>query len=274
MSWCALDVRATETTRPEIAEWLVRRTGQAVEECPDGSLVGVTSVQGVEEVLEELRATFRGVRAAARPLPDEDWNSRWKEGLGPRQVGRLTIAPSWEAPPRETSFLVIIDPQTAFGTGEHGSTRTMLTMLDRWIRPGARVLDLGSGSGILSIAAIKLGAARAVGIDIDPEAEEIARENAAVNLTTSATHFLTGDAALLSGLLAPVDLVLSNILRLQNEKLLPIIRSALVRNGLALFGGMEESEAPAFRRALHASDFEFVDETLDQGWWGVAVRPA
>jgi len=169
--------------------------------------------------------------------------------------------------------LVIIDPQTAFGTGEHGSTRAVLALLDRWVRSGHRVLDLGSGSGILSIAAVKLGAVRAVGIDIDPEAETIAQENAVVNGTAAATTFLTGDAGLIAGLLAPADLVLSNILRLQNEALLPVIRDALAPEGMALFGGMEVSEAGEFRAALSTFNFEAVDEVVDSDWWGVAARP-
>ena len=185
MSWCALDIRAAETTRPQIAEWLVRRTGQAVEERADGSLVGVTAAPTVDAVIAELRAAFQDVSAVARSLPVEDWTSRWREGLSPRRIGRLTISPSWVAPREDDRLLVVIDPETAFGTGEHGSTRSVLQLLDRWVRPGQRVLDLGSGSGILSIAAIKLGAGRAVGIDIDPEAEAVARENAARNGTGS-----------------------------------------------------------------------------------------
>jgi ribosomal protein L11 methyltransferase len=272
MSWCALDVRATETLRPDIARWLVRRTGQAVEERTDGSLIGVTTNDAVELVLGELRAAFTGVSAAVRSLPDEDWTSRWREGLGARQIGRLTIAPSWAADSQGNGRTVVIDPQTAFGTGEHGSTRTMLQLLDRWVGPGHRVLDLGSGSGILSIAAVKLGAARAIGVDIDPEAEAIARANAEVNGTLGSTDFLTGDAGLLAGLLGPVELVLSNILRLQNEALLPVIRTALAPGGLAVFGGMEEPEAEAFGAALGGAGFDIVDHAIDQGWWGVAAR--
>ncbi len=273
MSWCALDIRTAETTRVEIAEWLVRRTGHAVEERQDGWLVGVVPEQVAGTVLGELRAMFGDVTAEARPLPEEDWTSRWREGLGPRQVGRLTITPSWEVPLHDDGLTVVIDPQTAFGTGEHGSTRAVLQLLDRWVRPGHRVLDLGSGSGILAIAAIKLGASRAVGIDIDPEAEEIARENAAINRTAAATTFLTGDAAFLAGLLGPAELILSNILRLQNEALLPVIRDVVVEKGVVLFGGMECSEAEAFRVTLGNAGFDVLDETADEGWWSVAARP-
>jgi ribosomal protein L11 methyltransferase len=273
MNWCALDILAVEPARPAVAEWLVRRTGQAVEERDDGTLIGVTTTEAAGAILDELHGRFGPqVRARSRSVPPEDWEAAWRRGLGPRRVGRLVIAPSWSVPDPAGPFTIVIDPETAFGTGEHGSTRAALQLLDRLIRPGDRVLDLGSGSGILSIAAVALGAARAVGIDRDPEAEPIAAANALRNGRPQAT-FLTGDAADLAGLLGPADLILSNILRRDNEALLPAVRSALAPTGIAIFSGMEESEAPAFREALGRQRFRAVDETVDGGWWGVAVRP-
>lgn len=273
MSWCALDILAVEPARLSIAEWLVRRTGQAVEERADGTLIGVTTAEAAGAILDELHGRFGAqVRALTRSLPPEDWEAAWRRGLGPRRVGRLVITPSWSIPEPVEPYPIVIDPEMAFGTGEHGSTRAALQLLDRLIRPGDRVLDLGSGSGILSIAAVALGAARAVGIDLDPEAEPVAAANALRNGRPEA-GFLTGDAADLAGLLAPADLVLSNILRRENEALLPAIRSALSPDGIAIFSGMEESEAPAFRDAIRRHQFRAIDETVDDGWWGVAVRP-
>jgi ribosomal protein L11 methyltransferase len=202
-----------------------------------------------------------------------DWSTRWKDGLEPRRFGRLIVAPSWtDAKAGPGDVVVVIDPEMAFGTGEHGSTRAALTLMERYLLPGQSVLDLGSGSGILSIAAIRLGASRATGIEIDEDANAVATRNAAQNEVTASCTFLDGDAALLAPLLGPVDLLLSNILRTVNVTLLPAIRDALAPGGLAIFSGMEEGEAPLFRPVLTAAGFAIVDEVLDAAWWAVAAR--
>ena len=196
----------------------------------------------------------------------------WREGLGPRTIGRLTVTPSWAVPGDAGPATVVIDPATAFGTGEHGSTRIALIFLERYLRPGSRVLDLGSGSGILAIAAVKLGASRATGIEVDPEVEAIAAANVARNGVQARVTCLTGDAAALAPLLAPADVILSNILRNVNETLLPAIRSALAPEGLAIFAGMERPERPLFLSALARAGFLVADEATDGEWWGVAAR--
>ena len=274
MSWCAVEVRSPADERDAVAIWLVDRTGQAVEERADGMLVGVAeSETGASALLIALRATFGDrVSAAARMLPDVDWRLHWKDGLGPRRIGRLTVAPSWvPADPTGTSTIVI-DPETAFGTGEHGSTRSALLLLDRQLSPGDHVLDLGSGSGVLAIAAARLGAVRATGVDLDPEAEPIARANAERNGVAASVRFLTGDAALLTPLLAPVELILSNILRSQNQALLPVVGAALAPGGRAIFAGMEHAERAEFLTSLTQAGFDALEDTVDDSWWAVAAR--
>jgi ribosomal protein L11 methyltransferase len=192
---------------------------------------------------------------------------------GPRRIGRLTIVPSWlpeAASPGPTT--VVLDPETAFGSGEHGSTRAALTLLERFVRTGDHVLDLGSGSGILSIAAIKLGAASAIGIENDPEANQVAVRNAERNGATRRVEFLEGDAADLTPLAGPADLVVSNILRTVNTVLLPAIIASLQPGGLAIFSGMEQQESALFLPALARAGLTKRDEVADEGWWAVAAR--
>ena len=167
---------------------------------------------------------------------------------------------------------IVLDPETAFGSGEHGSTRSALTLMNKILSQGDRVLDLGSGSGILTIAAAKLGAARAIGIEVDPEANQVAVRNARCNGVNRTVQFLDGDAATLAPLVGPADLVLSNILRSTNTLLLPTIARVLRPNGRAVFAGMEELEAKEFRATLQSAGFLPIQETLDSGWWGVAAQ--
>jgi ribosomal protein L11 methyltransferase len=276
MSWWAIDVRTDPGRRDRLGAWLVATTGHAVEERDDGTLVTFApDERAADELIAAIAQAAEGgaSQATRRRIEPVDWTTRWREGLGSRRFGRLTVTPSWTDPVSEADGpLLVIDPETAFGSGEHGSTRVALTLLERRVRPGHRVLDLGSGSGILALAAVKLGAARAIGIENDPEANVVATRNASLNGLEHAVEFLDGDAADLAPLLGPADLVLSNILRSANTALLPAIGSALEPDGVAIFAGMEVDEAPLFAPALDAAGFAVVDERTDTGWWGVAVR--
>ena len=275
MTWWAIDVRTSARQRDSVGAWLVARTGQAVEERDDGTLVAFApDEEAVAALVEELgREVDAPVVIEPRRVESTDWSTRWREGLGPRKLGRLTVIPSWLPEASEPDPLtIVLDPETAFGSGEHGSTRAVLTLLSRLLRPGNRVIDLGSGSGILTIAAIKLGAARAIGIEIDAEANEVAARNAARNGVSDRVEFLEGDAAVLAPLVGPADLLLSNILRAVNTALLPVITRAVRPGGIAIFSGMEQPEAEEFRRILTDAGFKLVQETLDAGWWGVAAE--
>jgi ribosomal protein L11 methyltransferase len=276
MTWWAIDVRTAPEGREQLGAWLVARTGQAVEERDDGTLVTFAADEhAADELMEEIRLAAEGFspETSCRRIQPVDWATRWRDGLGSRSFGRLKVAPSWAVDPVDSDGpIVVLDPETAFGSGEHGSTRVALSLLERLVRPGDLVLDLGSGSGILALAAVKLGAARAVGIDNDPEANVVAARNAARNGIGHAVEFLGGDAGDLAPLLGPADLVLSNILRSVNTALLPAIAKALTARGTAIFSGMEVSEAPLFLPALGAAGLMVLEERTDTGWWGVAAR--
>jgi ribosomal protein L11 methyltransferase len=277
MSWWAIDVRTAAERRDRLTAWLVARTGQAVEERDDGTLVTFAPDEAAADALVtqlgcEVDATAETRRRLLEPV---DWSTRWRDGLFPRHFGKLTVVSSWLPEAKAPDpYTVVLDPETAFGSGEHGSTRAVLSLLERWLRPGQRVLDLGSGSGILAIAAVKLGARRAVGIENDPEAVPVAIRNAERNGVRGQVEFLEGDAGILAPLLGPADLILSNILRIANTALLPAIAEASAPESLVIFSGMEHTEAPEFRRTLRAAGFAVVEETVDSDWWGVVARPA
>ncbi len=277
MSWWAIDVRPAAEQRDRMTAWLVARTGHAVEERDDGTLVSFAPDEASAEALVSQlgREVDPSAETRRRLLEPVDWSTRWRDGLGPRRFGRLTVVPSWvpeAAYPDQ--YTVVLDPESAFGSGEHGSTRAALTLLEQSIQPGQLVLDLGSGSGILAIAAVKLGAARALGIETDPEANRVALRNAERNGVADRVQFLDGDAEALAPLAGPAGLILSNILRTANTGLLPSITRALQPGGLVIFSGMEHTEAAEFRQALGEANFDLVREVVDSGWWAVAARPS
>lgn len=270
--------RVTITANPDqidaIAAVLVATTGHGVEEPRAGVICTIVDSEGdARALVTELREQFAGVKATIEATDPVDWSTRWRDGIVTRTFGRLVLTPSWlPVAPRDNHVVVSIDPESAFGSGEHGSTRGALALLERRLTVGDRVLDLGSGSGILAIAAIKLGARSAIGIEVDAEALPVADENARKNRVDHAVTFLVGDAAQLASLAGPVELICSNILRSVNTILMPAILDALAPEGTVIFAGMEVIEEPLFRPVLAEHRLDVVDEARDAGWWSVAVR--
>ena len=144
----------------------------------------------LEDTVKQL-----GLTMTTAPLPDTNWEESWKDSYPPQEVGQsLVVLPYWLEDTQTDRKKVILDPGLTFGTGAHPSTQMVMEPMEETVRPGFHCLDLGSGSGILSITALRLGAQDAIGVDIDPKAEDIARENAAYNgFTAPAFTALTGN---------------------------------------------------------------------------------
>ncbi len=172
-----------------------------------------SDMERLDAALDELHLT-----KTVAPLPETNWEESWKDNYPPQEVGEtLVVVPYWNAEEETQRKKIILDPGLTFGTGAHPSTQMVMEQMEQTVRPGFRCLDLGSGSGILSIAALRLGAESAVGMDIDPKAEDIARENAAYNgFTSPAFTALTGNVTEDKDLMQKLsqehyDLVLVNI---------------------------------------------------------------
>ena len=207
-------------------------------------------------------------------LQEEDWENSWKEYYQPIPVGqRILIVPEWLHPENpEGRVPVLLDPGMIFGTGAHASTQMCLMALEQRIHGGEAVIDLGSGSGILSIAALLLGADKAVGVDIDPKAEDIARENAALNhLTaprfTAVTGNVIGDEAMMRSLSQEkYDVVLANIVADVIIPLAPVVPHFLKETGVFICSGVLNTRLSEVEAAISTAGLQIVDQQEQNDW--------
>lgn len=208
--------------------------------------------------------------ASVRELPAEDWAEAWKKFFHSEKVsGRIWIKPSWEACPAAAGDLVVeIDPGMSFGTGQHGTTRGCLELLDGLAGSGTTLTlaDLGCGSGILAIAAAKLGFREIVALDNDPDAVRIARENAELNGVAKAIRFVTADCA--SGLDRPRDIVVANILASVLVAHAPVLAGYLSPSPQArlVLSGILTPQAAGVQQAFRAQGLACT-ESLQRGEW-------
>jgi ribosomal protein L11 methyltransferase len=271
---------------PLAAEALVERGSWAVLEEAGAILTWIPEPADPEALADELRAHVAGylpdgveAELTWRWQQDEDWAATWKKGLGPRRVtDRLVVKPTWTTWGAEPGQVVLdVDPQMAFGTGEHATTRGCLRLLDSVVRPGDRVLDVGSGSAILAIAAVRLGAREAIAVEYDPDANLNARENVEQNGVEGRVQIVEAmaDAALLERY-GRFDLLLANILSGVIRPLLPAFRAALGGDpdGRLIVSGILQTEHADVVRDAEAAGFrvERVDE--EDEWWSALLRPA
>ena len=238
----------------------------------------------LEALLAQLRTRNTGrlgsLEMQAVPMADTDWEESWKENYPPQPVGRrLVVLPYWLADADKSGRLpVILDPGLTFGTGAHPSTQMVMEVMEATVFPGASCLDLGSGSGILSIAALQLGAATAVGVDIDPKAEDIARQNAAYNgfaspEFTALTGNVTGDKSLMQTLQQRrYDLVLVNIVADVIISLAPVLPCFLDENSALICSGILDSRLPEVLSALEQAGLTVTQTLSKEGWRCVRAK--
>ena len=213
------------------------------------------------------------------PLADVNWEESWKDNYPPQEVGRnLVVLPYWLADTYDGSRLpVILDPGLTFGTGAHPSTQMVMETMEDLVQPGAKCLDLGSGSGILSLVALRLGAESAIGVDIDPKAEGIARENAAYNgfaspEFTALTGNVTEDRELMQSLAAAeYDLVLVNIVADVIIGLAPILPNFLTEKSTLICSGILDTRLSDVTAALETAGLQITATKSKEDWRCVAA---
>ncbi len=234
-----------------------------------GTAAPATLAASVDGYLASLRALGFAADGAAgvAELPDGGWAEAWREHFRPTPVGRgLLVAPPWERPPVNGRVVITIEPGRAFGTGQHGSTAGCLTTLETILEAGpvARALDLGSGSGILAIAAARLGVPAVVAVDDDPDAVASAVANVARNGVCDRVRCVLGNARDVRVEAAP--LVLANILAAAHLELGPRYARLVLPGGRLVLGGLLEAEAPAVAEAVAAHGFRLCASFAVDGW--------
>jgi ribosomal protein L11 methyltransferase len=271
VSWTALRI-TPDANRDGVIAALFASGSQGVLE--DGASV-VTHFPP-EAAVDEIRSAV--LRADPRALfsvstaPAADY-SAWRASVSAHEIGRLVITPPWLAAEFDPQSTVVVDPAMAFGTGEHATTRGVVRLLQGVIRPGDVVADLGAGSAVLSIAAVRLGAARVAAIELDHDAIGNAEENVRANEVEDRVEVIEGDAATLLPLLAPVRVVLANIISSVLIPLLPTLRASLTDDGQAILSGILHEERDEMVAALDAGDWAIEREDSEDLWWSVQIAP-
>ena len=240
-------------------------------------------VSFLTEQLAALRTQFPQVdfgslMVVLQDVRDEDWENSWKQYYQPLPIGKsLLVVPQWLHPENpEGRTEIRLDPGMIFGTGAHASTQMCMRALEHCIAGGERVLDLGSGSGILSITALKLGAATAVGVDIDPKAEDIARENAAMNdlfadRFTAVTGDVIADAQMPEKLGGGYDVVLANIVADVIIPLAPHVPQFLKPGGIFICSGILDVRLHEVHAALKRAGLHILSTDAQEDWRRVAA---
>lgn len=280
--WLVLTARAPDTEEGLLAEGLLALGGRAVLEDDSGAVTThLPPPADPEAFVSDARARLEALSGSRSVTlewswqPHEAWEETWRRGLGPRRIGeRIVVAPSWSDPDvGEGDLLLVIDPGMAFGTAEHGTTRGCLRLLEGLVTAGERVADVGTGTGILAIAAARLGAESVLAVEADPWAVEPARANVWGNGVEDRVEVVEARAtAEHVGRLEPFDGLVANIESGVLRVLLPGFGRALAAGGWLVMGGILADQRRGVEDAAGREGFRLVDEARDGEWWSGAFR--
>ena len=248
---------------------------------------------GIDDVAGGIRAFFPDDAARARAaalvaasaldltcepvdVPDEDWAARSQASLTAVRVGAVVVAPPWAAAsaPRD-AHLIVINPAMGFGTGHHASTRLCLRLIQQVDLGGdTHAIDVGTGSGVLALAAWRLGARDVVALDVDPDAVESARENVGLNDASSAIRVVEGDLAAAAGIASPADLVTANLTGALLTRAASELTGLARPSGAMVVSGVLSTEADGVAAAFAAAGWVVAASADEDEWVGLLFRSA
>lgn len=226
----------------------------------------------IDYIQERFSAEKIGFEFDKSSVNDADWADNWKKFFKVTPIGeRLVIRPTWEEYDNTAGKTVLsIDPGAAFGTGTHATTRMCLELVEKYVGKGTGFLDVGSGSGILSIAAALLGAEKVVGVDIDPVAVKVANENAEINSVLDKTEFLVGDLA--EKVRGKYEIVCANIVADIIMRLTQNVKDFMYDDSLFICSGIIDIRKDEVEKNLIESGFEIVETLTVENWYAYAAK--
>ncbi len=242
---------------------------------------GMDTVAKVRVALSELksrRSDCGSLVMTMAQMDDADWENNWKQFYKPMEIGeRLIVVPEWESAKTHGRIPLILNPGLTFGTGSHATTRLCLTALEKHVTAGQRVLDLGCGSGILSIAALLLGAEHAFACDIDEKCVDVAYENAALNgigkdKYTVRWGDVLSDKQLRKEMDDQYDIIVANIVSDVIIGLAPQVRPFLKEGGYFLTSGIIDTRAAEVAQKLRDAGWNIVEERQSEGWFSYLCK--
>ena len=238
----------------------------------------------LQALMDELHAAYPDAELGSLAITrenvrQEDWENNWKQHYVPIPIGeKLLVVPKWMEPEDDGRIPVRLDPGMIFGTGAHASTQMCMRRLETLIRGGEQVLDLGSGSGILSITALLLGAAHATGVDVDPKAEDIARENAAINgiyedrFTAVTGNVVTGQDKLSALFSKRYDVVCLNIFADVIVAMAPVLPQFMDERSVLICSGVLNTRLPKVQAAMDSARLEILELSEENDWCCFTAR--
>ena len=238
----------------------------------------IAAIRMAMHAMKQKHPEYAPLLLTMENVKDEDWENNWKQFYKPMEIGeRLLVIPAWEKAEAKGRVTLTLNPGLTFGTGSHATTRLCLTALESRIHGGEKVLDLGCGSGILSIAALRLGAASAFACDIDEKCIDVAYENAALNgigkkQLTVRQGDATKEGALRDAIGTGYDVVVANIVADVIISLAPQVRHFLKEDGWFLTSGIIDDRADEVAAALTAAGWNIVESCTSEGWYCYICR--
>lgn len=230
----------------------------------------LTDDEAGQAALKRMRAAYPELSASY--VQDSDWENNWREYYKPLEIGeKLVVVPEWEKVPDDGRTPLRLDPGLIFGTGSHATTRMCLMELEKLVKPGARVLDLGCGSGILGIGALVLGAGNCLGCDIDPKAPDVVMSNAALNNIGSdklraCAGDIIADSSLRRDFGGGYDMVLANIVA---DVIIPLSRYVpgfMADDGVFITSGIIDGRQDEVSAAIEAAGLKIIDHLCQEEW--------